>query len=783
MRRLTELTFLLSAFAWLACGTPPDPGPLSQRLVDDFEPAMITGSPSEPELLPRAEWRFTEASDPLGWEAIQGVEGLAVRNGCLTGRTRDELPILRARRPGDEEGADSLQEVRVRLRVSAGTTIAAHFVGVRPAPLDDLQARKLFWAAETPVIADGKMRTYTFSPTVSVPSSGVRDVYLRPSNVAGADFEIESIRLVFQREFLAEKSSGVGWHGLGASFREAVTARSPETVRWPLVLPQRPRLELGLGTLDPQPVTFRIALETATGGEVLAERTLTTPNRWDDVFFDLDSHAGEAVTVVLSLDGPAGTPGLWGAPSVRRRVDPAATWDGEVQGVILLLSDTLRPDDLGFYGYERATMPHLGELAGTGVTFRDAYSHAPWTRVSVPSLVTSLHPLSHNLRSFDQRLPSSAVTLAEVYRGAGWTTAAYSTVPHTDHSANMHQGYETLRVPEGKDSYFSKTARDFVDHFLPWLEHHRDERFFVFLHVFDPHFPYQPRPPFDTMWTDPAQAREQQQQLLKVMGAVADPLKGAQGQAKREEMERAGVDPEPYLAARRGQYDGSIRAMDEDFGRIFERFRELGLDDRILVAFTSDHGEEFLDHDWMGHGHSLYRELIHVPLVLWRPGLLPSGLVVDEPVQHLDVLPTLLELSGLPVPETARGRSLLPLLSGGEGWREQPIVSERPAASHPMTPPPKEYSSTSILFEGWKLIRHGEGRGEREEYELYDHRSDPGDTRDLAAERPEVVERLAGLLEAWRRDAEAHQLKSDDGLGQSVSQEELERLRSLGYIQ
>lgn len=762
----------------LAC-QGQDSAPLSQRLVDDFEPTMILGSPTAGDSSARAEWRFTEADGTTGWDVVQEIEGLTVQSNHLTGKTTGGLPILKTELASGGRGRDVLSEIHLRLRVDAGANAALHFVGERPQPVDIIEARRFFWDAEAPIIADNTMRTYVLQTPFPVLSTDVKDIYLRPSDAADARFEIESLRLVFQSELLAEKKSGIGWNGLEGIFRESVITRAPETLRWPVRVPQRPKFEVGLGTLDDEPLTFRVAIATTAGEELLFERTLTTSNRWEDVSFDLDEYRGQDVTLVFSLDGPEGTPGLWGSPMLRQRVEVAPD---DLQAVILIVADTLRADHLSFHGYERPTAPHLANLAASGVVFLDAYSHAPWTRVSVPSLVTSLHPMSHNLRAWSDRLPNAALTLAEVYREAGWATVGFSSIPHTSHAANMHQGYESLYVARSEDQYFAKTARGFTDQLLPWLERHQDQRFFVFFHVFDPHFPYEPRPPYDTLWTSAAQNEAHRIQMPKVSSVVTNMLKASQGMATRQEMERSGTDTQAYIETRQGHYDASIRAMDEELGRIVERLSELGLEERTLVAFTSDHGEEFLEHDWMGHGHSLYNELIHVPLFFWNPSKIPAR-VVETPVQHLDVLPTLLELSGLAIPQSAQGQSMIPLWNGTPGWRDQPIVSERPGDDHLLTPPPREYSSESLIFDGWKLIYHGSGRGELPEFELYDHEKDPGETRDLAADHPEIVKRLAGLLETWRLDAVAKRLPNDADAIDSLSDKELERLRSLGYIQ
>ncbi len=782
----------ISSLLALSCAETPVPQPPTQRLVDVFEPGFLAdtaklGAPPAP-----TEWRFAgsgTATDTLGWQGFEGVEGLRVEDGKLVGRTTAEIPILHVSRGQGADDPDPLHEIQIRMRVSGGDSASMSFFELMP----PVPAIRDFWMSHGPTIADGEMRTYSYKPWTTITSASAREIFMRPSDAAGVEFEIEWVRLVFRREHLAQHPSGIGWYGLDGDYRETVVARAPETIRWSLILPERSHLDLGLGNLAGESLTFRVSLDSGSGEEEILTRSLDPQSPWQDVDVDLLSAAGREVTLTFALEGEPGTLGLWGAPAVRNRASLAA---GEVQGVVFILADTLRPDRMSLYGHDRPTTPRIAQLAQAGTVFRDMHAHAPWTRVSVPSIVTSLYPSVHGVHGFHDRLPNTADTLAELYRQAGWATMAFSSIPHTGRSANMHQGYEVLHEPPYRGG--SKTAQGFIDRLLPWLGRHQDDRFFVFLHVFDPHWPYEPGAPHDAMWVDPARSDAVKQQAFAISQHASDPLKAYMGLARRREIERAGIEADAYIEHNMGWYDGSIRSMDDQLGRIQDRLNELGLADDTLVVFTSDHGEEFLDHDWMGHGHSLYTELTHVPFFLSKPGLVPAGKVIEKPVQHVDLMPTILELSGLPIPDAAQGQSLVSLMTpdaadpaqpeapgstGHTPWRERPIFVERPASDHPTSPAPRAYSSFGVIFDGWKLIQHGEGRGETPEYELYDDVNDPLDRHDLAAERPETVARLAELLDAWRQDAAARQLESDTTVAAELTQEELERLRSLGYIE
>ncbi len=213
------------------------------------------------------------------------------------------------------------------------------------------------------------------------------------------------------------------------------------------------------------------------------------------------------------------------------------------------------------------------------------------------------------------------------------------------------------------------------------------------------------------------------------------------------------------------------------------RIEELGLGSRTIFAFISDHGEEFLEHD--GHFHrNVYGENANVPLVLWAPGRIPPGTTVSETVRSIDLMPTLLELSGLETPQAAQGQSLVPLLSSGTArsrWKTRPAVTQRSPREGGQADRP-DLEKTALVDGGWKLVHNEAQPKGAPEWQLFDHAHDPLDQVDVSSQHPEIVERLKTLLEDWRRYAEAARLPSDAEATEGISSEELERLRSLGYV-
>jgi arylsulfatase A-like enzyme len=292
------------------------------------------------------------------------------------------------------------------------------------------------------------------------------------------------------------------------------------------------------------------------------------------------------------------------------------------------------------------------------------------------------------------------------------------------------------------------------------------------------------------MWADPKGREEylRQQEVLKKF--ITDAFMADRGMATREELKKAGLDPETFIRFSKDWYDGSIRGMDTELARLVERLGELGLSDQAVLAFFADHGEEFHDHGRMWHGQSVYGEMVRVPLILWGPGRVPKGLKIEEPVSLIDVMPTLLELSGLASPTAAQGQSLRPLLAadgrgggaaaGGSAWKRQPIIAEK----QPMggTEHPGATECYAIMEGDWKLIHNVARPPERPEFELFDFYKDPLDQKNLAAEHADVVARLSRTLDAWHRMATEARVKPDSEETKGMTAEQLERLRSLGYI-
>ena len=616
----------------MSCNRSSDPtaAALAIRLVDRFDEKAVVDAVTPTALPARTEWRFDgPAPTPApptfagtrGWEGGPGITGLTINGGTLNGRMTSPVAMVRIARTADLQVADQLHAIEIRLRVSAGANLSVETSPDEKPPAFDVITGMMMGLGNeltTPITPGDEVRTYMITKARPLPASQIRHVFIRPSDAPGATFAIESVRLIFRREHLASIPSGVGWQGMREVYRESIVSRAPEQMRFAVTVPPAAWLDVGLGTVDEGPVTFKVGVSRAgeTNAPLLLEHTLTTPYRWESRGVDLSQFSGQNVTLTFAVSArEAGAIGLWGAPVVRRRTTTPAPAAGATaaltripQGVIVVWADTLRRDHLDAYGYDRETAPVLKQFARDGVLFQNNTTQATWTKVATPAMMTSLYPSTHGVIDFNDRLPAAATTLAEVYRAAGYATVGFASNLFTGQFTNLHQGFEEQHEDGSLPNQgSSKTAREYVDRLTNWLDAHRDNPFFAFLHVYDPHDPFEPARPYDSMWADPAKRDEHLRNLEAVRKVIADPLMRLFGMPSRAELVKAGLDADAFVKHDIGWYDGSIRGLDTEIGRLLERLRTLGLDDRTLIVFVADHGEEFLDHGRTFHGQSVYR--------------------------------------------------------------------------------------------------------------------------------------------------------------------------------
>ena len=417
--------------------------------------------------------------------------------------------------------------------------------------------------------------------------------------------------------------------------------------------------------------------------------------------------------------------------------------------ILLYVMDTLRADHLGVYGYSRPVSPQIDAFATEATVFDDAVAQSSWTRASMASIFTSLWPLQHATNRRADVLAPEALTLAELLSAAGYQTVAFAKNQNIFPTFGFSQGFEDFNAmwTKGKSQKINAKVGK-------WLKTYDGDRpFFLYLHAVDPHVPYGPPEGFKYQF-----AKKSNDDLT---------LKRPPGPKIWKDLETDQQDR--ILGHLLDLYDGEIAYNDSTFGQLLDLLREASVYEETLIILLSDHGEEFQDHGNWQHGRNLFVENLHVPLLMRFPDR-GHGVRVEQRVQHIDLLPTLLDYLGLGVPEFLEGSSFLSWVTDAET---------------PVNEPPRPIYSflhldglpnVSVIEGDWKLVQNL-NKGEIAWTHLFNLADDPGETRNRALERPILTSFLASLISSRR--AEESRLTA----GEAVLDERMEEaLKALGYI-
>jgi arylsulfatase A-like enzyme len=403
--------------------------------------------------------------------------------------------------------------------------------------------------------------------------------------------------------------------------------------------------------------------------------------------------------------------------------------------VILLTADSLRPDHLGCYGYPRMTSPNIDAMVENGQLFTRAYSTSVWTIPGVMSILTSLQPPVHSVEQRGAMLPSGITTIFDCFTGAGYA------VPNLSFLLTIPE-FSTIRIEPPDEQYFSEDDEDEV---LRWIEKNHDKKFFIWYLYRGVHLPYNPSSGARAMFLSQASSEYRSPGIDAVLSqASVVPV----GTVEFEEEDR------PILMS---LYDGQVKDFDSFMGRLFARLRKYGLLEKTLVVITADHGEELMDHGFVGHASTmlsatLYDEVIRIPLIVSLPGYLRGGVTIGEQVQQIDIMPTVLDIAGIPIPAGVQGRSLAPLLLDMQEQNESsvPIFSETVFGGFQATPEMAETRMRSVRTDEWKLIETDGPAGKS--FQLFNLLIDPRELKDVYRDYPNVTSGLRTLLAEWRRE-------------------------------
>ena len=448
--------------------------------------------------------------------------------------------------------------------------------------------------------------------------------------------------------------------------------------------------------------------------------------------------------------------------------------------IILIVIDTLRPDHLGTYGYLRPTSPAIDARAVDAAVFERAFSSSSWTLPAMGSMFTGQLPTRHGAGivvdgiselpsremlddlikrpnnsyfGLDQSLP----TLAQQLNDAGYATAAIVNNSFLSPAFGISTGFDHYDFSTTRP--IERTADVTVDLAIEWLEERDPELpFFLVVHLFDPHLPYAAPPPFQGRFAAEFLEPEETQPIRDTM-----PLRRLVRGRRPKQRARAG-------ALLQAIYDEEIAFTDHELDRFFTALDAAGLWGDSIVALTSDHGEEFFDHRRFEHGHTMFNELLLVPLIVWGPGIRPGR--HEAPVSLVDLFPTLLEATGLSAATDVAGVSLWPLLTGGPQPPDaSPIPFDRLLIAERTLYGDEKKAAITWPWKVWVNV-------DNDYSELYQIESDPGETTNVRDDHRDLYYTILTQLQETMVAADT------EGRANAVTLDEatLEHLRALGYI-
>ncbi len=396
--------------------------------------------------------------------------------------------------------------------------------------------------------------------------------------------------------------------------------------------------------------------------------------------------------------------------------------------VVLITIDTLRADHVGCYGYNRIKTPNIDQLAAEGARFERAFAVVPVTLPSHSSMLTGTYPMLSGMHDFSgNKLSPLQPTMASALKQAGYQTGAVVAAAVLDSRFGLNQGFDFYydhfdfnRLDEANLDEMERPGNEVADVTLDWLGKNTQKKFFLWMHLYDPHFPYNP--------------------------------------------------PEPYRTEYAGRpYDGEVAFADAQVGRLVRFLKEKGVYQNTLIVLAGDHGESLGEHGEKTHGFFIYNATMHVPLIIRLPAT-AGGQTVEDPVSLVDLMPTVLGAVGVEVPAQVQGKSLLTRVRGGNA---QAVERERTVYGETFLP--------RIHFD-WSELRGSENLKyhfiDAPKPELYDVAKDPAEVHNLLGEKKAVSEEMRAKLVAMIRDYSAgKELAEKTGLDPAL----MERLKSLGY--
>ncbi|MFC1658052.1 sulfatase, partial [Candidatus Omnitrophota bacterium] len=429
--------------------------------------------------------------------------------------------------------------------------------------------------------------------------------------------------------------------------------------------------------------------------------------------------------------------------------------------IVLIVIDALRADHLGCYGYKRNTSPNIDNFAKEGVRFAQAITAAGWTVESLPSILTGTYSPTHQIRDWDDLRNDSIQTLAQLLSREGYECMFWSNHGCVIYS-DIREGFQKVEIKkELHNDYPVVSDLALTEEIIEELESQckKNNPFFWYIHYQGSHVPYLPPEPYKSMYIHDqcrdnlesvpiSEFTSESTKLNKYYGHGVIPFVVADNNI---------TDPNYYIS----QYDGSISYTDAQVGKLVSSLKKLELDKNTLVIVTADHGEMLGEHNIYFTHTTGYEENVRVPLIIRLPKLFPKGKIVSRQVSLVDLAPTILESAGLVFPFYMQGESLLALARTSQKYHKKYVYFF-------------ERKNSMLRSEDWKLIHHDRA------WELYNLKDDPREQRNLIDENQHKFMELKQIFEDFITEITP---PAPTKKGPPITEEDKERLRSLGYLQ
>ncbi len=467
---------------------------------------------------------------------------------------------------------------------------------------------------------------------------------------------------------------------------------------------------------------------------------------------------------------------------------------GRKPNILFIVMDTTRADHFSCYGYKRETTPHIDQIAGEGVLFKNAVSPSSWTLPSHASMFTGLFPVEHGTGHVSSHLPPGIKTMADFLKAEGYKTLAYSNNPWVSFFTGLSRNFDDFQEGWKKydDRYFYEMLYNNAVQFMrrhdptwqvrdhgaartteyvkKWIRKHHQSPFFVFINFMEPHLPYDPPEPYKSLYL-PTDITDGD---VRKFSPSSKDVRGFLVERERDPKELSVID---------ALYDGEVRYVDEKIGELYELLKELDIIHNTLIIITSDHGDNLGDHGIVGHAFGLFNTLIDVPLILRYPEYFEPGTVVEEKVQTTDIFYTVLDAVGVKGHSSKLnlGRSLIQRINGNDyqdfliAEHDKPVNALRWANNLGIDARHVDKDQRTIIMNGYKYIETSLG-----EEELYHLDQDPTESENILQEYREVAADLKTLLTGVYAEVPSLHAVPED---RQMDRETMEQLKSLGYMQ